>query len=161
MKYVRGNLIEMFERNEVSVIIHGCNCQKKMASGFAGQLVKKYPSIKEEDEVTNSDAETKLGSFTYVGIGENNDNKVIINAYTQLNYGRDPTVVYVDYVALRKCFRRIACFLKNFEDVFGGRYKIGIPKIGAGLANGDWSIISAIIEEEMKGLDLTVVEYDK
>jgi len=39
--------------------------------------------------------------------------------------------------------------------------RIGYPKIGAGLAGGDWEIIAAIIiiEEELAGEDHTLVEY--
>ncbi|WP_219653851.1 hypothetical protein [Pseudomonas sp. MAG002Y] len=37
--------------------------------------------------------------------------------------------------------------------------RIGYPRIGAGLAEGDWAIISALINEELAGLDPTLVEY--
>ncbi len=37
--------------------------------------------------------------------------------------------------------------------------RIGLPKIGAGLAGGDWPTIAAIIEEELAGEDVTLVEY--
>lgn len=35
--------------------------------------------------------------------------------------------------------------------------RIGYPKIGAGLAGGDWSILAAIINEELAGEDHTLV----
>ena len=34
---------------------------------------------------------------------------------------------------------------------------IAYPKIGAGLAGGDWNTISAIIDEELEGEDHTLV----
>jgi hypothetical protein len=37
---------------------------------------------------------------------------------------------------------------------------LAYPKIGAGLAKGDWSIIASIIEEELAGEDHTLVEYE-
>jgi hypothetical protein len=37
-------------------------------------------------------------------------------------------------------------------------YRIAYPLIGAGLAGGNWSIISAIIDEERAGLDHTLAE---
>jgi len=37
--------------------------------------------------------------------------------------------------------------------------RIGLPRIGAGLAGGDWATIEAIIEEELGAHDVTVVEY--
>ena len=37
---------------------------------------------------------------------------------------------------------------------------IGYPKIGAGLAKGDWSTIAAILDEELAGEGHTLVEYE-
>jgi len=42
---------------------------------------------------------------------------------------------------------------------FAGR-RIGYPRIGAGLAGGDWQRIAAIIDEELAGEDHTLVEFD-
>ena len=39
--------------------------------------------------------------------------------------------------------------------------RIGYPLIGAGLAGGDWKVISKIIEEELKNENHTLVEYEK
>ncbi|MEM7717254.1 MAG: hypothetical protein AAF349_27515 [Cyanobacteria bacterium P01_A01_bin.68] len=39
--------------------------------------------------------------------------------------------------------------------------KIGLPKIGAGLARGDWEIIESIIAEELNGEDVTIVLFEK
>ena len=41
---------------------------------------------------------------------------------------------------------------------FGGK-RIGYPLIGAGLAGGDWQIISAIINEELVGENHTLVRF--
>jgi len=35
-----------------------------------------------------------------------------------------------------------------------------MPKIGAGLAGGDWTKIAAIIENELKGRHVTVVVWN-
>jgi len=39
--------------------------------------------------------------------------------------------------------------------------KVGLPKIGAGLGGGDWSIISKIIEEELGEFDVTIYVLDE
>jgi O-acetyl-ADP-ribose deacetylase (regulator of RNase III) len=36
--------------------------------------------------------------------------------------------------------------------------RIGLPKIVAGLAGGDWDRISRIVDEELDGEDVTLVE---
>jgi O-acetyl-ADP-ribose deacetylase (regulator of RNase III) len=59
--------------------------------------------------------------------------------------------VRVDYDAVRSVMRGV-------KEAFAGK-RIGYPKIGAGLAGGDWAKIAAIIEEELAGEDHAVVEF--
>jgi O-acetyl-ADP-ribose deacetylase (regulator of RNase III) len=40
---------------------------------------------------------------------------------------------------------------------FSGKH--GMPKIGAGLAGGDWELIESIIDEELSGESVTIVNY--
>ena len=42
---------------------------------------------------------------------------------------------------------------------FKGKH-IGLPKIGAGLAGGDWERIKGIIQKELKDCEVTIVIYD-
>ena len=55
----------------------------------------------------------------------------------------------VQYDAVRSAFSAI-------KAKFTGR-RMGYPKIGAGLARGDWSQLSRIIDEELTGEDHTLV----
>lgn len=57
----------------------------------------------------------------------------------------------VDYEAVRTVMRGV-------KAAFTGQ-RIGYPKIGAGLAGGDWALIAAIIDEELAGEDHAVVEF--
>jgi len=52
----------------------------------------------------------------------------------------------------------IRSVFKKIKSNYPGR-KIGYPKIGAGLAGGDWNIISEIIEEELKNENHVLVEF--
>lgn len=75
----------------------------------------------------------------------------VINSYTQYHYGKAKNI---DYIALRECMKKI-------NNDFKGK-DLGIPKIGAGLAGGDWKVIKEIIQEELKDLkSVTVVVYEK
>jgi O-acetyl-ADP-ribose deacetylase (regulator of RNase III) len=56
-----------------------------------------------------------------------------------------------DYDAIRSVFKKI-------KSNFSGK-RIGYPKIGAGLAGGDWDQISKIIDEELIDEDHTLVEF--
>ena len=56
-----------------------------------------------------------------------------------------------DYDAIRGAFREI-------KTRYAGK-RIGYPRIGAGLAGGDWDTIATIIDEELGGEDHTLVEF--
>lgn len=151
MKVVTGNLIDMARQGNFSIIVHGCNCFHTMGGGIALQLRQLYPEVAEADRASVRGAREKLGTLTSA---HTSDRFMVVNAYTQYHYGEDPDVVdgvLVDYDAVRTAFRMV-------KKIHGGRgVRFGIPKIGAGLARGDWNVLEKIIDEEMAGEDLTLV----
>ena len=150
MKSISGDLLKLAMEGRFEVVIHGANCFLTMNSGIAKQIKALYPEAYEADLKTIPGDKNKLGSYTGAPIMRGEKAFVIINAYTQYTYGTDS--MKVDYEALRKCFKEIK---KEFHGC-----TFGIPKIGAGLAGGDFEIISKIIEEEMAGEDITLVLYE-
>ena len=150
MKTIEGNLIQFALDGKFDVIIHGCNCFNTMGSGIAKTIKNVFPEALEADARTIYGDKNKLGSFSLTKVINNNDNIIIIvNAYTQYKYGRDK--VYADYNAIKKVFIEIQ---KTFHGL-----RIGYPYIGAGLAGGDWNIISKIIDEQLEEEDHTLVIF--
>lgn len=148
MKHVTGDLIRLAEEGHFDVIVHGCNCHCTMGRGIALQIKNQYPQALEADLNTKKGDASKLGSYTVADSGEG---FLILNAYTQYDYyGK---TLLVSYHALRECFRKIK---QEF-----GHLRIGYPKIGAGLAGGNWNVIADIIDEELQGSDHTLVLWDK
>lgn len=79
---------------------------------------------------------------------------IVVNAYTQYNYGanhKDGVAKPVDYEAITICIRKM-------NVAFKGKH-IGLPKIGSGLAGGNWDKIKEIIKRELKDCRVTVVNY--
>ena len=148
MKEVRGNLITMAQNGDFDIIVHGCNCFHTMGGGIALQICKTWPQVYGVDCTTIYGDRKKLGTISSIDISNDNSLLTVVNAYTQFRFGRGKQV---SYEAIRDCFRKIK---KSYHD-----RKIGIPMIGAGLAGGDWDIISDIIEKEMTGEDITLVLY--
>ena len=64
--------------------------------------------------------------------------------------GRDPKVRYVDYEAIEQAFARIAKVAREHQ------LEVHYPLIGAGLANGDWGVISKIINQQLEGVSHTL-----
>lgn len=153
IKYIKGDLIALTKQGQFNVIAHGCNCFCLMGAGIAKQIKQEFPNAYQLDCNTVKGDRKKLGKINYVF--DYKSNTWIINAYTQFNIANKNNTVTVDYEAVRSCMKEIKfCFGREER-------KFGFPLIGAGLAGGDWNIISTIIEEEMNGEDVTIVIYDK
>jgi len=145
LKYLKGDLIQYIQDGNLDVIVHGCNCFHIMGGGIAKQIKNKFPEVFVADQETPFGDINKLGLCHYIQI--TNPSFIIVNAYTQYHYGTQQ--VNVDYYAIRKCMQSIKINMHGL--------KIGMPKIGCGLAGGDWNIVSKIIETELTGEDVTIM----
>ena len=149
MKTISGDLIHLAKNGEFDLIVHGCNCFCTMGAGIAKGIKAAFPAGFEADLETVRGDRAKLGTCTFAEINRSGTPLVVVNAYTQFDYrGSGPKV---DYDAVRSCF----LWIKEQHS----RKRIGPPKIGAGLAGGDWARIAGIIEEELAGEDVTLVEF--
>eukprot|EP00526_Cylindrotheca_closterium_P024058 CAMPEP_0113624806 /NCGR_PEP_ID=MMETSP0017_2-20120614/12800_1 /TAXON_ID=2856 /ORGANISM="Cylindrotheca closterium" /LENGTH=188 /DNA_ID=CAMNT_0000534873 /DNA_START=157 /DNA_END=723 /DNA_ORIENTATION=+ /assembly_acc=CAM_ASM_000147 len=154
MKKLQGDLLAFALEGTFDVIVHGCNCQGHMGAGIAKSIKTQFPEAFVADrETTTSRNRDKLGNYSTARIQRGDDNNsvnfMVVNAYTQFHWkGRG---VKADYGAIQSVFQKL-------KQEFSG-LRIGYPMIGAGLAGGDWSIISAIIDEELEGEDHTLVEF--
>jgi O-acetyl-ADP-ribose deacetylase (regulator of RNase III) len=151
MKTVKGDLIKLAIQGEFDVIVHGCNCFCTMGAGIALTIKQHFPAAYKADLATVKADKSKLGTISFVEIESSDKKLIVVNAYTQYHWkGKDGKA---DYQAIRDVFKAI-------KMQFSG-LKIGYPAIGAGLAAGDWKLISSIIEEELAGEDHTFVVFSK
>ena len=147
MKRRVGDLIELADRGEFDIIVHGCNCFHTMGAGIAYALQQKWPEVARVDkELTNYGDGTKLGTITVADV---KPGLRVVNAYTQYSYGA--AIMNVDYKAIESAFIEIERWFGREE------IRFGIPKIGAGLGGGDWNKISQVIADIMAGENITVV----
>lgn len=149
MNVVTGDLLRLAIDGRFEVIVHGCNCQCAMGKGIALSIKQQFPPAYEADLATSKGDRAKLGTISTAEITSSSGRFIVVNAYTQFHWRGDG--MKADYDAIRSAFQHI-------KQRFGGR-RIGYPKIGAGLAKGDWATIASIIEEELAGEDHTLVEF--
>lgn len=139
IEYRVGNL---FDTN-IRFIGHGCNCMGRMGSGVAKIVKEQYPKAYEDYKKACNMAATNPAALLGMMVAvDTEDQKTILNMFTQKEYGTDKR--HVDYEAVYKVFDFLNTFFKGYPE--HERY-VAIPKIGAGLAGGNWKIISTIIEE--------------
>lgn len=136
IEYRTGDLFN----TEIERIVHGCNAQGVMGSGVAAIIRDRYTLAYDLYRKEYEYRDLTLGNIIIVP----SNGKVIINAITQEYYGIDGSR-YVSYDAFSEAMSRINNFCKvnGFND-------IAMPMIGAGLGGGDWNVIEAIIESELK-----------
>ena len=149
MQTIRGDLLQLALDGKFDVIVHGCNCQCQMGKGIALSVKQRFPEAYAADCATSKGDPAKLGSISVADIERDGLTFHVVNGYTQFHWqGKG---VKADYQAIRKVMQAV-------KARFAGK-RIGYPKIGAGLAGGDWQTIVAIIEDELAGEDHTLVEY--
>ena len=149
----KGNLLTAFKNKEVASIAHCINSYNKWGSGIALQLKSAYPNAHKMDCTTGICGDRrKLGKFL---ISEETDG-ILFSIHGQHNYGAG--TVQVDYGALAEGLEGVRDYMVS-NDV----PSIGLPRIGAGLAGGDWTRIFEIIEKTFANtiIDVTVFEYGK
>ena len=144
---IKGDLLALAQAGEFDVIAHGCNCHRVMGGGIAFAISRTWPEVLDADCATLQGDRAKLGTCTEAVV--EGGRLTVVNAYTQYDHaGLGPLV---DYGAVRSCMAWIG------KHHAGKR--IGLPKIGAGLAGGDWARIEAIISRELAGEDVTIVVF--
>jgi O-acetyl-ADP-ribose deacetylase (regulator of RNase III) len=151
MKIINGDLIELGKNNEFDIILHGCNCYNVMGAGIAAQIAQQFPDAQMADNETLRGDAGKLGTYTIGMSGR----LVILNCYTQFGISSTGNDVF-EYTAFERVLDKIA---HRF-----GKWRIGLPLIGMGLAGGDEGRILPMIERfaervERQGGSVTMVKW--
>jgi len=149
MQTIRGDLLQLAVEGRFDVVVHGCNCQCVMGKGIALSIKQRFPEAYESDCATTKGDPAKLGTISVARIVRSGVDFTVVNGYTQLHWRG---------VGVKADYEAIAGVMRSVKQRFSGR-RIGYPKIGAGLAGGDWKRISSIIERELAGENHTYVEY--
>lgn len=142
--YRKGDIIEAFKNEEIDVLVHGCNACGVMGSGIAKQIKEEFPEAFEAYKKYEKDYGLKLGTCSFFRTGPFT---TIVNMVTQDKYlPRDQRHFSYDY------------FDNALQQLRLERGRIGMPKIGAGLGGGNWTVIEAIINSHFKDRDVYIYE---
>lgn len=146
IRYVHGDLMKAPEE----FIIQGCNAQGVMGSGVAKLLRDADENVFTVYRQAYEAQGLQVGDVIWVpskALG-----KTVVNAITQEFYGKKgspgwtPDRVYVSYEGLAEAMRKIDEHAKSIKSFEWTAVAMAMPLIGAGLAQGKWSIIAEIIE---------------
>jgi O-acetyl-ADP-ribose deacetylase (regulator of RNase III) len=147
--YKKGDLLQCSEGH----LIHGCNAQGVMGAGVARLIRDDCPRLYEEYRVWCKAGGKLLGNIIWHRCETGRlKGKLVGNAITQEYFGSGG--VDVSYDAIRQVMRRINEQCEENTHLIS----IAMPKIGAGLAGGDWDTIAQIIEQESSNFQPVVYE---
>ena len=155
IKYIKGDATEpLIIGDKYSVICHCCNALGAWGKGFVVPLGKKYPIAKEKylELIKASKPEDRLGSVSFARAS---DKIIVANIIGQYyTYPRDGKIP-LDYEALEKGFKFIIEIFKMHKMPF----TVHMPKIGCGLAGGDWNRVEEIIKNTFISSNIEVYVY--
>lgn len=128
--YVTGNLLDSDER----FIAHGCNCEGVMGAGIAKYIAERYPEVYEayKLEIARRAFVPGVSQPVQTLVG----NRWVFNLATQQAPGRDGNYWFVTLAfgnLVEQCIRN-------------GVHRVGIPRIGCGIAGLDWDAVAWCIE---------------
>lgn len=141
--YKTGDVTKCDER----ALIHGCNARGRMGSGVALAIRNAFPKAY-RDYRFEYDTEGLILGAVYLSVV---NGFYIFNAITQDDANTDRR--NADYEAIYKAFETL-----NHDAKVLNLPAVAMPRVGAGLAMGNWRIISTIIEETSLNYQPTV--YD-
>jgi O-acetyl-ADP-ribose deacetylase (regulator of RNase III) len=149
IEYVIGDATE--PRGEgLKIIVHVCNNQGYWGKGFVLALSKRFGKL---PYLEYKKMDKTLGKVSYVKVNQNEGGATwVANIIGQEGIRVKNGIPPVRYEAIASGFMNV------LETFLGNKYTIHMPRIGCGLAGGEWSKVEALINAVLSEKDVTV--YD-
>lgn len=165
---IKGDLFDNIEQivragnNGSSVIVpHVCNNLDLFGAGFAAEIVRHYPIVKENYHLLGkSFLQNNLGYVQFIEVLSDKKYEhrlVFANMIAQrgiINKTSNPRPL--NYLALVKSMVGVSQYIsKNFD----GDVQIHAPKFGSGLAGGNWTFIRELLSDIWGNTTVFIYEY--
>lgn len=147
---------------ENRLIVHCCNTLGAWGAGFVIPLAKRYPNARSSYFNYIHKGNVSLGDVDEVKV---TDNIYVENLMGQKFLGKGPNgEIPCDYNAIETGFLNIISKWFSYDSTIRKNkqnFSIHMPRIGCGLAGGDWKIIENIIQRTFVDIaNVDVYVYD-
>ncbi|AFD27871.1 MULTISPECIES: macro domain-containing protein [Deinococcus] len=139
------------------VIVHLCNDVGAWGKGFVLALGHRYPAARQQYRAWAQGHDAlpfALGQVQFVTVQPYLHVAHLIGQHGIARKDRKPQEPPIRYEAVREGLGRVRDFAQQQQA------SIHMPRIGTGLAGGDWTVILGLIEAELLAADLQVTVYD-
>lgn len=136
------------------IIVHVCNDSGGWGRGFVVALSRRWPEPEQRYRAWHrGESETPfvLGEVQFVQVG---NTLWVANLIGQRDVRTGEGVPPVRYEAIRKGLRRVAAEARRLGA------SVHMPRIGCGLAGGQWEDVGEIVEEELVNGGVPVTVYN-
>ncbi len=137
-------------KDEIRVIIHVCNDIDKWGRGFVLSLSKRW--IK---PVINFHSMKQELGFISMCLVEELERIIVVNMVAQRGIYKQNGIEPIRYGALETCLQKVAYEFKDYVS----KVSIHLPRIGCGLAGGNWEIVQGLIEKNLVEKGFVVCVY--
>jgi hypothetical protein len=152
LKFVKGDATNPLGSSN-RYILQIVNNSGKYGAGFSGALSRRWPKVEMEYRKWWRERFGKLilGDIQVIQILSD---LVVINMVAQNDIVSATNPKPIDYAALQKCLSKAGDEISQYSA------GIHMPRIGSGLAKGNWEEIEPLIEAELLKRGLNVTVYD-
>ena len=134
------------------ILVHICNDIGGWGKGFVMAISNRWKAPEAEyRKWYQSQREFALGNVQFVPVS---DDLTVANMIGQHKTVGTSNVPPIRYDAVETCLLKVAQKAKELGAT------VHMPKIGAGLAGGDWKVIEAIIKSALIDNDISVTVYE-
>lgn len=148
------------------LIIHICNDLGRWGKGFVVAISSRWAQPEANyrawyagrsttrdtpGQVISTSSNFSLGEIQLVQV---RSDVYVVNMIAQHGIGPGVSGPPIRYKALESCLEKTACVASSLSA------SVHMPKIGTGLAQGDWKVIASIIERTLVARGLTVTVYN-
>lgn len=138
------------------IIVHICNDRGGWGKGFVVALSRRYPDAEQDYRAWYTDRATNdfaLGAVRFVPV---DTNLYVANLIRQHGYRTENGTPPVRYEAIRTGLNAVAAFARSLDTTA----TVHMPRIGCGLAGGDWETVAGIVADTLCAAEIPVVVYD-
>jgi len=156
LTYVTGDATQP-QGEGPKVLVHICNDIGAWGRGFVLPLGKRFPAVREAYTqwfAGETPQPFALGEVQFVSVAPDLTIANLIGQHDIARKNRPTDLPPVRYEAIRQGLAQVR------EEARQTHASVHMPRIGAGVAGGDWSRIASIIEEELSAHGLSVTVYD-
>lgn len=147
--FIRGDATHP-EGEGLKVILHVCNDVKAWGAGFVMALSKRWRAP--QSFYLESPFSSRLSIVQPVKVESDID---VVNMIAQHGFPSRQQRCVLDYRALHECLRHVVFAYETMENV-----SIHMPRIGCGIAGGDWAKVELMIQETLSKAGFPVTVYD-